>query len=175
MSYFFDMVKEFVLRELKKEDGKILEDTELCFACGLYLRFMELNKEKPAVKKVVEGLVKNKDLRLLQASVIDIRSSNENELIDKLRNMIEDYSPEGKELDYVMEDVIRKSRGLDLFDKEIKKKGKKESKSSSLVCKTYKLPKEVVDSFAEACKKDGVRMGPQLTMLMEAYIQSCDN
>jgi len=36
--------------------------------------------------------------------------------------------------------------------------------------KSYKLPRAVVEDFATACQKAGVKQGPQLVKLMVQYI-----
>lgn len=39
-----------------------------------------------------------------------------------------------------------------------------------LVSKSYKLKKEVVEAFANACEKHGVSQSGQLTAMMQAFI-----
>lgn len=39
-----------------------------------------------------------------------------------------------------------------------------------LVSKSYKLKKEVVEAFANACEKRGVSQSGQLTAMMQAFI-----
>lgn len=39
-----------------------------------------------------------------------------------------------------------------------------------IVAKTYKVNKEVAEKFKEACKKAGIGMGPQLTAMMQDFI-----
>lgn len=41
-----------------------------------------------------------------------------------------------------------------------------------IVAKTYKVNKQVAEDFKEACKQVGVGMGPQLTVMMKAFIDS---
>lgn len=43
-------------------------------------------------------------------------------------------------------------------------------KKAGWVSKSYKLKKEVVDAYAEACKKAGVSAAGQLTKMMNAFI-----
>ena len=47
---------------------------------------------------------------------------------------------------------------------------KRYDEKAGLICKTYKLKKEVVEAFAEACKAAGVSQASQLTSLMKEYI-----
>lgn len=39
-----------------------------------------------------------------------------------------------------------------------------------LISKSYKLKRELVDQFAEACEKAGVSQAGQLTKMMKAFI-----
>lgn len=43
------------------------------------------------------------------------------------------------------------------------------------VSKSYKLKKEIVDGFAEACEKSGVSQAGQLTKMMKEYINKVNN
>lgn len=40
-----------------------------------------------------------------------------------------------------------------------------------LISKSYKLKKDIVDSFASACEKRGVSQAGQLTKMMQAFIE----
>jgi hypothetical protein len=40
-----------------------------------------------------------------------------------------------------------------------------------LVCKTYKLPSDIVDAFAEACEDKGVSQSAQLASQMKNFIK----
>lgn len=44
-------------------------------------------------------------------------------------------------------------------------------KKAGWVSKSYKLKKEVVDAYAEACQKAGVSAAGQLTKMMNAFIE----
>lgn len=48
---------------------------------------------------------------------------------------------------------------------------KKYEKKAGWVAKSYKLKKEVVDAYAEACAKAGVSAAGQLTMMMKQFIE----
>lgn len=41
---------------------------------------------------------------------------------------------------------------------------------AGIVAKTYKIDKEVAEDFKEACKQVGVGMGPQLTAMMQEFV-----
>ena len=41
--------------------------------------------------------------------------------------------------------------------------------------KSYKLKKEVVDAYAEACEKAGVSAAGQLTKMMKEFIEKVNN
>lgn len=44
-------------------------------------------------------------------------------------------------------------------------------KKAGWVSKSYKLKKEVVDAYAEACEKAGVSAAGQLTKMMKEFIE----
>ena len=48
---------------------------------------------------------------------------------------------------------------------------KKYEKKAGWVSKSYKLKKEVVDDFAEACEKAGVSAAGQLIQMMKEFIE----
>lgn len=48
---------------------------------------------------------------------------------------------------------------------------KKYEKKAGWVAKSYKLKKEVVDAYAEACAKAGVSAAGQLTKMMKKFIE----
>lgn len=41
-----------------------------------------------------------------------------------------------------------------------------------IAAKTYKIDKQVAESFKQACKQVGVGMGPQLTAMMQEFIRT---
>lgn len=45
------------------------------------------------------------------------------------------------------------------------------AKKAGVVAKTYKLKKETVESFADACQKAGVTQAGQLTKMMNEFIK----
>lgn len=47
---------------------------------------------------------------------------------------------------------------------------KKYEKKAGFVSKSYKLRRELVDQFAEACDKAGVSQAAQLTKMMKEFI-----
>ena len=48
---------------------------------------------------------------------------------------------------------------------------KKYEKKAGFVSKSYKLRRELVDQFAEACDKAGVSQAAQLTKMMKEFIE----
>lgn len=48
---------------------------------------------------------------------------------------------------------------------------KKYEKKAGFLSKSYKLKRDVVDQFAEACDKAGVSQAAQLTKMMTAFIE----
>lgn len=44
-------------------------------------------------------------------------------------------------------------------------------KKAGWISKSYKLKKEVVEAFAEACEKEGVSQAGQLTKMMNEFIK----
>ncbi len=45
-------------------------------------------------------------------------------------------------------------------------------KKAGWISKSYKLKKEVVEAFAEACEREGVSQSGQLTKMMNEFIES---
>lgn len=52
---------------------------------------------------------------------------------------------------------------------------KKYSEKAGWVSKSYKLRREVVEAYAEACKAAGVSAAGQLTKMMEQFIEEVNN
>lgn len=52
---------------------------------------------------------------------------------------------------------------------------KKYEKKNGWVSKSYKLKKEIVDEYADACKKVGVSAAGQLTKMMKEFIEEANN
>ena len=48
-------------------------------------------------------------------------------------------------------------------------------KKAGWVSKSYKLKKEVVDAYAEACEKAGVSAAGQLTKMMKEFFEKVNN
>ncbi len=51
---------------------------------------------------------------------------------------------------------------------------RKYEKKAGWVSKSYKLKKEVVDAYAEACNKAGVSAAGQLTKMMKQFIEETE-
>lgn len=52
---------------------------------------------------------------------------------------------------------------------------KKYSEKAGWVSKSYKLRREVVEAYAQACEKAGVSAAGQLTKMMEQFINEVNN
>ena len=52
---------------------------------------------------------------------------------------------------------------------------KKYEQKAGFVSKSYKLRRELVDQFAAACEKAGVRQAAQLTKMMNEFIEEQNN
>lgn len=52
---------------------------------------------------------------------------------------------------------------------------RKYEKKVGWVSKSYKLKKEVVDAYTEACKKAGTSAAGQLTKMMKEFIEEVNN
>ena len=48
---------------------------------------------------------------------------------------------------------------------------KKYEQKAGFISKSYKLKRELVDQFAEACEKAGVSQAAQLTAMMKEFIE----
>ena len=55
-------------------------------------------------------------------------------------------------------------------EKKIRPQDKWNAKAG-LISKSYKLKKDLVDQFTEACEKAGVSQASQLTMMMRDFIE----
>lgn len=170
MNYLTGMVKDFVFHELSKEHGRLLDETELLFSYGLICQLLVKKSDYETYQSVLivgdtiadtHSTIVNKLYPLLS------QQSKELPVAQKLYSMIEQFEPSNKKIDSVLIDLFL--TGL----KEIKIPSSwtnAPKKQSNVICKTYKLNKVVVDDFAKACEKDGVKLGPKLTELMQAYI-----
>ena len=52
---------------------------------------------------------------------------------------------------------------------------KKYEQKAGFVSKSYKLRRELVEQFAEACEKAGVSQAAQLTAMMKEFIEQQEN
>lgn len=59
------------------------------------------------------------------------------------------------------ENEVKKARPQDRYNEK-----------NNLVAKSYRLNKDVVDSFKEACEKAGISQSVQLTKMMQEFIDS---
>lgn len=48
-------------------------------------------------------------------------------------------------------------------------------KKAGYIAKTYKLKKNTVEEFAEACKKANISQAAQITKMMEAFIKEVED
>ena len=175
MNYYVEMIKDFVMAEIKKTNGKFLDDGEYVFACGMAFLKLTAKERKSIVVKKRMILSEIKTFLLLS---VELRSfireyAHEVEkftIEDKnLIRMITEYKPVADELDAVMIDVMQEALNMPKVNNRYERQERYHNKVG-LVSKTYKLNKKVVDDFAQACIKQGVSMGPTLTELMIEYI-----
>ena len=47
----------------------------------------------------------------------------------------------------------------------------KYTKKVGIIAKSYKLKKELVDEFADACKKAGTNQAAQLSLMMKQFVE----
>lgn len=52
---------------------------------------------------------------------------------------------------------------------------RKYEQKAGWVSKSYKLKKEIVDAYAEACEKAGVSAAGQLTKMMKEFVEQVNN
>lgn len=57
-----------------------------------------------------------------------------------------------------------------MTEKKIRPQDRWDAKAG-LTSKTYKVNKEIAEKFKQTCKRVGVGMGPQLTKLMQDFIE----
>lgn len=166
MNYYFDMLKNYVYKELDSDTPELLDDGEFCFACGLLLSRSFSSSQLEVYK---EAAITCQTLTELKQQIVTLfpYKPASNKEITSLYTMITSYSPCQSEFD----SVLVKSFLYAITDCSEPKKNKQKDYSSNLICKTYKLNKELVDDFALACKMTNQKLGPKLTELMISFIE----
>lgn len=175
MNYYVEMIRDFVISEIKKENGKFLDDGEYMYACGLVFRKLTAGEHKDIVKKKEIMISDSQTFLLLSVEIKSLikeytKEVNRLKREDKnLIHMVENYKPKSEQIDSVMKEVFQEA----LKSVPIKKKYERQEryqKKVGLVSKTYKLNADIVDEFARICKVKGVPLGPTLADLMQGYI-----
>lgn len=179
MNYYIEMIKNFVMSEMRKPDGQLLDDGEYVYACGLaFLRLTAKDRKKTAEQKK-EILCEIKTFLLFSVemkSLIQEYTNDRKQLLEEEKNlfrMICEYQPKGESFDQVMDDVLQEALCQPMVVNRYERQDRYQKKAG-LVSKTYKLNGQVVDAFAVACKKRGVALGPTLTDLMLQFIRETE-
>lgn len=176
MNYYIEMIKEFVMAEIKKPEGCFLDDGEYVYACGLVFQKLiaKENKSVTVKKRLILFDIKTFLLLGVEMKSLIHEYSNEIALFSKedqnLIRMVEGYTPKGEVLDQVMMEVMQEAFNQPQVVKRYERQERYQQKVG-LVSKTYKLNKKVVEEFAAACKQRGVALGPTLTELMMNFIE----
>jgi len=176
MNYYVEMIKDFVMSEIKKENGHLMDDGEYVYACGLLFQKLTSKERKDIVaakKRIISGittflLLKVEMKSLMREYTKEIGRFSEED--SRLVRMVQEYQPKGESYDQVMQDVIEEAlRQVVVVNKY--ERQERYQKKVGLVSKTYKLNGHVVEEFAQACKDRGVALGPTLTELMIRFIE----
>ena len=171
MNYYVEMIKDFVMSEIKKVDGRFLDDGEYVYACGIAFNKLTARERKASVaakRQILSDITTFLLFSVEMKSLIQEHSKgNKAESTEdkNLYRMILEYEPKGKVLDQVLQDTLQE--GLNVcVTKNRYERQERYQKKVGLVSKTYKLNGDVVEQFAQACKERGVALGPTLTDLM---------
>lgn len=176
MNYYVEMIKDFVMSEMKKPDGRILDDGEYVFACGLVFQKMTAKEKSKiaSVKRAILGEITTFLLLRVEMKSLMREYTNEIGRFNKedrnLVRMLNEYQPKGEVFDEVMQDVLHEALNLPVKVNRYERQERYQQKVG-LVSKTYKLNQQIVEEFASACKQRGVPLGPTLTGLMLQFIQ----
>lgn len=177
MNYYIEMIKDFVMSEIKKEDGCFLDDGEYVYACGLLFQKIIAKERKNVAERKKEILCEIKTFRLLSVEIQSLLREYTKEvhhLKDEDQNlirMVTEYQPKSEAFDQVMLDVMHEALSQTFHVNKYERQ-ERYQKKAGLVSKTYKLNGQIVEEFAEACKKLGLPQGPTLTELMIQFIES---
>lgn len=176
MNYYVEMIKEFVKTEIKKPEGKFLDDGEYVYACGLAFQKLTAKERKNVMMKKRYLLSEIKTFLLLGVEMKSLMREYADELTrlskeeQNLVRMVKEYTPKEETLDQVMMDVMQEALNQPQIVNRYERQ-ERYQKKVGLVSKTYKLNGQVVEEFAAACKQRGVALGPTLTELMQNFIQ----
>ena len=176
MNYYVEMIKEFVMTEIKKPEGKFLDDGEYIYGCGLTFQKLTAKEKKSVMVKKRYILSDIKTFLLLGVEMKSLIREYADEIVgltkedQNLVRMVKEYTPKGEEIDQVMMDVMQEAfnqpQTVNRYERQ-----ERYQKKVGLVSKTYKLNGQVVEEFAAACKQRGVALGPTLTDLMLNFIK----
>ena len=176
MNYYVEMIKDFVMSEIKKQDGRFMDDGEYVYACGLLFQKLT-EKERKDIVSAKRGILSEiKTFLLLKVEMKSLMKEYTKEISrfseedTNLTRMIQEYQPKGESFDQVMQDVMEEALHQVVTVNKYERQ-ERYQKKVGLVSKTYKLNGHVVDEFAQACKDRGVALGPTLTELMIRFIE----
>ena len=176
MNYYIEMIKDFVMSEIKKPEGSFLDDGEYVYACGLVFQKLTAKEKKSVTDKKRIILFDIKTFLLLSVEMKSLIREYVDDLThfskedQNLIRMVEEYTPKGEMIDQVMMEVMQEAFNQPQVVKRYERQERYQQKVG-LVSKTYKLNKKVVEDFAAACKQRGVALGPTLTELMLKFIE----
>lgn len=179
MNYYIEMIKDFVMSEIKEPTGHLLDDGEYVYACGLAFNRLTAKDRKNVADRKREILCEIRTFLLFSVeikSLIQEYTNDMKQIADEdmhLYQMICEYQPKGETIDPVMEDVLQEALCQPIVVNRYERQDRYQKKVG-LVSKTYKLNGQVVEAFANACKQRGVALGPTLTDLMLQFIRETE-
>ena len=180
MSYLLDLVQDFIVTEMKNNQGFFIEDMEYSYATGMVLKLL-IDRRKFTKKKAelfLERIFHHKNMDLLKQEIDyllkDMNLAVYSPMEQNLIRMIVNYSPEHRDMESTWEEAIREGF-LWVWKKNLYERQERYQEREGLISKSYKLNRQIVEDFAKACEKKKVRLGPQLMELMQEFIDSVEN
>lgn len=179
MNYYIEMIKDFVMSEIKKPEGKFLDDGEYVYACGLAFVKLTAKEKKSILTRKRQILCDITTFLLFSVEMKSLIREYRNDRVirseeDKnLYQMICNYEPKGEVIDQVLHEVLQEGLEQKVVINRYERQ-ERYHKKVGLVSKTYKLNGKVVEDFSKACKQRGVPLGSTLTELMLEYIKEVE-
>lgn len=175
------LLEEDILKKIKAgEDGIIKNDAQYLFCCGLVVNYiLERLPDSEMSKRGRRGdLLKTFDMKLLSEKIENMvkkdyigKLKNTHEKTDHLIAEILMYEPDAEKRTDDYTDPF--AFGI-IYDAEWYSNTAnidKWQKENGYVSKSYKLPKQITEDFAAACKRADVPQAKKLSELMQKFIE----
>lgn len=174
------LLKEEIFKKIKAgEDGIIKNDAQYLFCCGLVVRYIleRLPDSEMSKRGKRADFLKTFDMKMLSEKIENMvkkdyigKLKNTHEKADHLIAEILMYEPDAERRpndynDPFLFGIINNTEWYSntaTIDKWQKENG--------YVSKSYKLPKQITEDFAAACKRADVPQAKKLSELMQKFI-----